>query len=65
MTVEIQGLGKITARKEVLNTIRDWAFTATDVYKFHEHFALADRTRNAANTILDALDNEGYYDRLK
>lgn len=65
MTVNIEGLGKITASKEVLNELTR-AFSHQASYftsqGYHESFLLADTRSNA---IYKALMEVGYYDDLK
>lgn len=64
MTVNIEGLGKITASKEVLNELSR-AFSHQASYftscGYHESFLLADKRSDA---IYWALQEVGYYDDL-
>ena len=64
MTVNIEGLGKITASKEVLSELTI-VFSHEASYftsiGFHESFLLAD-TRS--NVIYKALQDVGFYDDL-
>ena len=61
MTVEIKGLGKITASKEVLNILSSYAWEAQISYENRKRFALAKNASIMANTIYEELEKEGYY----
>ena len=64
MTVNIKGLGKITASKEVLNELSMAFSKQASYYTAHgleESFLVADARSNA---IFNALLKVGYYDDL-
>lgn len=64
MTVNINGM-KITASKEVLNTISTWAFNSYEAHRKNNLNAIAEMDRIAANAIYDALAEAGYYNRTR
>lgn len=61
MTVNIEGLGKITASKDVLNEIVTAFYNASDAQLMHNHIRLSERSNKRATEIFDALNKEGYY----
>lgn len=64
MTVNIKGLGKITASEEVLNELSNAFSKQASYYSIHgceEAFLLADAR---SNDIYYALQKGGYYDDL-
>ena len=64
MTVNIKGLGIITASKEVLNELSNAFHKQASYYSIHgceESFLLADAR---SNDIYYALKKVGYYDNL-
>ena len=61
MTVNIEGLGKITASKEVLNEISSAFGSACDFYRSRNSEALANKSYRVFISIYDALDDSGYY----
>ena len=61
MTVEIKGLGKITASKEVLNTLSSIICEASGSYENRGRKALAENASNIANAIYNELEKVNYY----
>ncbi|MBQ8426167.1 MAG: hypothetical protein IJX16_00180 [Clostridia bacterium] len=61
MTVEIKGLGKITASKEVLNTLSSLIWESSESYENRGRKALAKDASDIANAIYDELDKANYY----
>lgn len=61
MTVNIEGLGKITASKEVLNEIALAFGSASKFDRSRNRNSLADKRYKVCNSIYDALDESGYY----
>ena len=61
MTVEIKGLGKITASKEVLNILSSYAWEASNSYEERGRNQLSINAYKMANTIYDELERNGYY----
>ncbi len=62
MTVNIEGLGKITATKEVLNTIAYAFMQGGSFYRSIEFDECADEYFDINMAILEALNNAGYFD---
>lgn len=62
MTVDIKGLGKITASKEVLNELVSAFYNESDFYKNKNYLARSERSNKRADIIYDALEKCGYYD---
>lgn len=62
MTVYIEGIGKITASTDTLNTLAMIAGDASEHYTAHEYFALAKQAKDMDWTIYKALKKAGYYD---
>lgn len=63
MTVNIEGLGKITASKNVLNELVGVYYNASDAQLAHNHLILSECFSKRATEIYDALYKEGYYER--
>ena len=61
MTIDIKGLGKITASKEVLNLLSAMAYDAETTQANKNHDAIARQYSGIANNIYDALLECGYY----
>lgn len=61
MTVNIEGLGKITASKDVLNTIAGAFRYSGELQHIKNRDALANYHGEVFNSIYDALDESGYY----
>lgn len=61
MTVNVEGLGKITASKDVLNEIVTAFYSASDAQLIHNRPRLSERSNKRATEIFDALNKEGYY----
>jgi len=61
MQVEIKGLGKITATKEVLNAIAIMAYKSSEYNKIKKRNALAELDANVHSEIYKALENAGYF----
>ena len=65
MTVIVEGLGKITASKEVLNAI-SLAFThEKKYYEASGRVWVASQSSVRADSIYDALSKVGYYDNAE
>lgn len=65
MTLNVEGLGKITASKEVLNAI-SLAFThEKKYYEADGRVWIASQAGVRANSIYDALSKVGYYDNAE
>lgn len=62
MTVNVEGLGKITASKEALNEIAIALGVSRDFYFKVDCNALADKCNKAHGSIYRALDDSGYFD---
>lgn len=62
MTVNIEGLGKITASKEVLNDIAAAFSCACELDRSKNRDALANKNYGVFVAIYDALEDSGYYD---
>lgn len=65
MTVNIEGLGKITASKEILNLISSLAYEARENYAATGYKAWAVQAKEVAEALYDALDEIGFYDKYK
>lgn len=61
MTVTIEGLGKITASKDVLNELVGVFYNASDIQLTRNHQGLSECYSKRATEIYDALYKEGYY----
>lgn len=61
MTVNVEGLGKITATKDVLNEIVSAFYSASDYQRIDKLPKLSERSSKIAAEIFDALKKEGYY----
>lgn len=61
MTVELKGIGKVTASKEVLNLLSIWATEASRVYEGRERHYMAKEAQEASSSIFEALEETGYY----
>lgn len=64
MTVNIKGLGKITASKEVLNELVIVFSHSATFYMLDNWFKLSERDKNISNAIYAELSKVGYYDNL-
>lgn len=64
MTVEIKGIGKITASKEVLNHISRLTQEASDSYHKRKRYALAEEAQGISDYIYLSLKQTGYYNNL-
>ena len=62
MTVNIEGLGKITASKEVLNQIAGAFSSSCELERSKNRDALANKSYKVFVSIYDALDDTGYYE---
>lgn len=62
MTVNVEGLGKITASKDVLNEIVTAFYSASDAHLIHNRLKMSERYSKRATEIFDALNKEGYYE---
>nr|DAG56596.1 MAG TPA: hypothetical protein [Caudoviricetes sp.] len=63
MTVDIKGLGKITASKEVLSEIVSAFYNEGEFYKNKNYLVRSECSNKRADTIYDALEKCGYYDK--
>lgn len=61
MTVELKGIGKVTASKEVLNLLAIWAIRAAENYESKGLNALRKQALEADKEIFDALAETGFY----
>lgn len=61
MTVEIKGIGKVTANQEVLNLLSILASEAADHYRENERYALAKEAQKTADYIYCSLKEAGAY----
>lgn len=61
MTVNVEGLGKITASKDVLSEIVSAFYWASDSQRIDNLPRLSERSSKIATEIFDALNKEGYY----
>ena len=62
MTIEIKGVGKVTATKDALCELAFIASCATEYNKMKGYNATAQRQNDVFNAIYDALKAVGYYD---
>ena len=62
MTVDIEGLGKITASKEVLCELVTAFYIESEYYKNRNQSVLSERSSKRASIIYEALEKCGYYD---
>lgn len=62
MTVDVEGLGKITASKEILNEISIAFGVSRDFYLKVGCNALADKCNKVSGSVHRALNDSGYYD---
>lgn len=65
MTVNVKGLGKITASKEVLNELVIAFSHSATFYMLDNWFKLSERDKNISNAIHAELSKVGYYDNFK
>lgn len=65
MTVEIKGIGKVTANKDVLNYITLLAGEAAHRYEEKGYNALAKQADKFSTEIWKALDASGLYNDFK
>lgn len=77
MTVDIKGLGKITASKKVLNTLAGYLFDSADCDTMRAeecakendtdmelcYKSVSRQTTEKAMAIIDALEEVGYYNK--
>ena len=61
MTVNVEGLGKITASKDVLNAIAGAFSYSSELQHIKNRDALADQHGKVFDSIYDALYESGYY----
>lgn len=64
MTVNIEGLGKITASKYVLSALSLAFSNSATYYMKGNMFFLSEQEENRSNAIHDELSKVGYYDNL-
>lgn len=64
MTVNIEGLGKITASKYVLKVLSVAFSNSATYYMKGNKFSLSEQEENRSNAIYDELLKVGYYDNL-
>lgn len=64
MTVNIEGLGKITASKYVLKALSIAFSNSATYYMRGNKFSLSEQEENRSNAIYDELSKVGYYDNL-
>lgn len=62
MTVNIEGLGEITASKEVLNQIALAFSSACELERSKNRDALANKNYTVFISLYDSLDDTGYYE---
>ena len=62
MTVDIEGIGKITASKDTLNNLAILAGCASENLTSREYFTRARIAKDMDWTIYKALKETGYYD---
>ena len=62
MTVNIEGLGRITASKDVLNYISIAMSEASYHFELKGLSALQKEAKEYANAIYNELDSKGYYE---
>ena len=65
MTVNIEGLGKITANKEVLNWLCIVLAEAGDNFENTGSTVFSKKCRKQMKTIFDSLDAKGYFDSVE
>lgn len=65
MTVNIRGLGKITASEDVLSALSLAFGYERDYLDAHRKGALAAQADFRSHVIHEALDNVGYYDNIE
>lgn len=65
MTVNIEGLGKITASKDVLNALSSAFSHEAQLYADKGKKALFLQADKRSNDIYYALDKVGYYDNIE
>ena len=65
MTVYIEGIGKITASKDVLNNLAIIAGEASEGFTRNELFGFAKQAKDMDFAIYKALDKVGYYDGIE
>lgn len=65
MTVNIEGLGKITANKEVLNWLCIVLNEAQDSFENKGTMVFSKQCRKQKNAIYDELDAKGYFDSVR
>ena len=63
MTVNIEGLGKITASKDVLNELTLAFSNSATYYMKGNKFALSEQEDNRRDAIYTELLKVGYYDK--
>mgnify|MGYP004538031459 CR=1 FL=1 len=63
MTVNIEGLGKITASKYVLNALSLTFSNSATYYMKRDMFALSEQEENRRDAIYTELLKVGYYDK--
>lgn len=63
MTVEINGIGKITANKRMLNLISKMAYDSQQWQAQQGYDALAEQSMEISDEIYDRLKDAGYYER--
>lgn len=62
MTVEIKGLGKITASKDALNLISILASEASENFKNRGRDMFSKEAKQISHEIYEALESIGFYD---
>ena len=63
MTIDIKGLGKITASKDVLNVLAGMCLYASKGYEDRGMITMSIYSDECFITIYDELDKAGYYDK--
>ena len=63
MTVEIKGIGKITANKRMLNLISKMAYESYAWQAKQGYDALAEQSKEISDEVYDRLKDAGYYER--
>lgn len=61
MTVDIKGIGKITASKRLLNELSISLWVASEAEESKGHHDIAKRNEKISDSILLALKEDGYY----
>ena len=61
MTIEIEGFGKITASKEVLNSLSRMADNSYEYYLAKGYSGLSAESDRVANTIYNELKKVNFY----